>query len=249
VSKLLVTAGWAHAPHLSEQDKRELMASYPRHELEARVNGAPVLGSGAVFPGITQDLIQCKPFLIPDYFRRINGIDFGWDHPSAAVSLAIDMDHDTIYITAEHRQRNATPIVFAPAIKAWGAWIPCAWPHDGLQHDKGSGMVLAKQYKAAGLNMLDEQASHESGGNSVEAGIVDMMDRFQTGRLKVFETCENYFAEMRTYHRKDGKIVKDKDDLIAASRYAIMMRRFAKTRPVKVHRQIYNGAGDRYAGY
>jgi hypothetical protein len=34
--------------------------------------------------------------------------------------------------------------------------------------------------------MLAEHATHEDGGNGVEAGVMEMLDRMQTGRLKVF---------------------------------------------------------------
>jgi hypothetical protein len=63
----------------------------------------------------------------------------------------------------------------------------------------------------------------------VEAGLMDMLDRMKTGRWKVFRTCPKWFEEFRMYHRKDGKVVKLKDDLISASRYALMMKRFAET--------------------
>jgi hypothetical protein len=33
------------------------------------------------------------------------------------------------------------------------------------------------------------------------------------------------------YHRKDGKVVKIDDDLMDATRYALMMKRHAITRP------------------
>ncbi len=33
------------------------------------------------------------------------------------------------------------------------------------------------------------------------------------------------------YHRKEGKVVKERDDVISASRYALMMLRFAMTEP------------------
>jgi hypothetical protein len=33
------------------------------------------------------------------------------------------------------------------------------------------------------------------------------------------------------YHRKDGKVVKEADDLMSATRYAIMMLRHAATEP------------------
>jgi hypothetical protein len=36
---------------------------------------------------------------------------------------------------------------------------------------------------------------------------------------------------MRMYHRKDGRIVKERDDVMSASRYALMMIRFAKPEP------------------
>jgi hypothetical protein len=63
---------------------------------------------------------------------------------------------------------------------------------------------------------------------------MEMLDRMQTGRWKVFSTCGGWFGEFRLYHRKDGLIVKLKDDLISSSRYAYMMRRFAiKVRPAE----------------
>ena len=76
--------------------------------------------------------------------------------------------------------------------------------------------------------MLAEKATFEDGGNGVEAGIADMLDRMQGGRLKVFSHLEDWFAEFRIYHRKDGLIVKLNDDRISSSRYALMMKRFAE---------------------
>jgi hypothetical protein len=34
------------------------------------------------------ELITCDPIPIPKHWARINGLDFGWDHPFAAISLA-----------------------------------------------------------------------------------------------------------------------------------------------------------------
>ncbi|MGL4395035.1 MAG: DNA packaging protein, partial [Hyphomicrobium sp.] len=117
------------------------------------------------------------------------------------------------------------------AIRAWGDWIPVAWPHDGLQHDKGSGEQLAEQYRAQKLNMLTEKATHAEGGNGVEAGVMDMLERMETGRFKVFRGLNDWFEEFRLYHRLDGKIVKERDDLMSATRYGVMMLREAKTQP------------------
>ena len=110
--------------------------------------------------------------------------------------------------------------------------MPTAWPHDGLQHDKGSGEQLAIQYAAAGLKMLKDRATFEDGSNGVEAGLMEMLERMQTGRFKVFGHLEDWFGEFRLYHRKDGKVVKLQDDLLSATRYALMMKRKAITRPM-----------------
>jgi phage terminase large subunit-like protein len=218
------------AEHYTPEQRAQIIKSYPSHEREARANGVPVLGSGRVFP-IAEEDIKCAAFPIPNTWPRIGGLDFGWDHPFAAVDLAWDRDTDRIYITRSYRQRETTPVFHAAALKPWGAWLPWAWPHDGLQHDKGSGEQLAVEYRNAGLNMLPERATFSDGSFGVEAGITRLLQRMQTGRLKVFEHLGDWFEEFRLYHRKDGLIVKVKDDLMSATRYAEMMLRFASTEP------------------
>jgi len=233
----------ADAEHYTREQRDAIIASYPVHEREARISGIPSLASGRVFP-LPDDKIACEARAIPKEWAQLNGLDFGYDHPFAAVNIAFDRDADVLYVTKTYRERESTPILHAAAIKPWGDWIPCAWPHDGLQHDKGSGLGLASQYRAQGLNMMAEHATHEDGGNGVEAGVMEMLDRMQTGRLKVFSHLEEWFSEFRLYHRKDGKIVKERDDLLSATRYALMMKRFADTEP----RQRSAGQGHGFEG-
>ncbi len=220
------------AAHYTPVQRAAITEKYPEHERDARTRGLPALGSGLVFP-VADDSIACAPVAVADHWPRINGLDFGFEHPFAAVALAWDRDADTIYVTAEYVEAKATPIVHAAAIRPWGAWIPCAWPHDGLQHDKGSGNALAGQYRAQGLSMHPDHATHEEGGFGTEAGVSEMLDRMRTGRLKVFATCAAWFAEKRNYHRKNGLIVKERDDLMSATRIGVMMRRFAIVQPVR----------------
>jgi hypothetical protein len=218
------------AEHYTPEQRAAIVARYPAHEREARAKGIPILGSGRVFP-VEEERIRCDPFKIPAHWRQINGLDFGWDHPFAAVNCAWDAEADTFYVCKEYREREATPHTHAASIKPWGSWVPCAWPHDGLQHDKGSGEELKEQYVTHGLEMLTEKATWPDGGNGVEAGLMDMLERMQTDRWKVFATCGAWFGEFRLYHRDDGKLVKLNDDLISASRYALMMKRHACTKP------------------
>lgn len=218
--------------HYTAEDKARIIASYPPHEREARAKGIPTMGSGRVFP-IADELIKIPPMTIPAHWPQINGMDFGWDHPFGAVNTAWDRDSDCVYVTKAYRQKEATPVIHAAAIKPWGEWIPCAWPHDGYQHDKGSGDQLSELYRKQGLNMLLENATHPEGGFGVEAGLMDMLDRMQTGRFKVFSNLNEWFEEFRLYHRLEGKIVKERDDLMSATRYAVMMLREAKVNVAK----------------
>jgi hypothetical protein len=214
------------AEHYTPEQAAAIIASYPEHERDARAKGIPILGSGRVFP-VVEEAIKVRSFPIPPHWPRIIGLDFGIDHPTAVAWLAWDRDSDTIYVTDCYRQKNASIAIHAAAIRARGDWVPVSWPHDGLQRDKGSGEQLAKQYKDQGLAMLPDRATFDDGSNGLEAGVSEMLTRMQTMRLKVFSHLEDWFEEFRLYHRKDGLIVKKKDDVISASRYALMMLRYA----------------------
>lgn len=222
----LVSMTIEDAEHYTPEQRAAIIASYPPHEREARTKGIPMLGSGRVFP-VVEETITVDAFPIPAEWVQIGGLDFGWDHPFGAVKLAWDRDSDVLYVVAFYRKREATPVIHAAALRPWGDWLPWSWPHDGLQHDKGSGEQLAEQYRQQALNLLPERATFEDGTNGVEAGVLEMLDRMQTGRLKVFSHLTEWFEEFRLYHREKGRIVKLNDDLLSATRYAMMMRRHA----------------------
>lgn len=217
------------ALHIPAAERQRIINSYPAHERAARISGQPVLGSGRIFPIADED-IMCDSFdmaSVPFYWLEIAGIDFGWDHPTAAVKLLYNPQDDIVYLTNTYKRKEATPIIHAAALRSWGKSIPWAWPHDGLQHDKGSGLPLASQYRDQGLNMLEEHARFEDGSNSVEAGIAEMLMRMETGRFKVFRHLTDFFDEFHLYHRRDGKIFKEYEDILSACRYAIVCLRNA----------------------
>ena len=214
--------------HYSAEEKARIIASYLAHELEARTKGTPTLGSGRIFP-VSEESITIDQREFPSHWPRIGGMDFGWDHPFAAVEVVWDRDSDVVYVSRTHRLREATPVLHAAAIRPWGNLL-WAWPRDGRRETlEGAGIALMKQYQAQGLDMLHEHAQFEDGSVSVEAGIMGMLDRMKTGRFKVFSHLLEWFEEFRLYHRKDGRVVKEGDDLLAATRYAVMMLRYART--------------------
>jgi len=228
----IFNATWDDAPHLDDEVKQEILAALPEHEREMRSKGIPVLGSGLVFP-VKEEDIKRPSFSIPEHWSKICGMDFGWDHPTAAVWLAHDRDSDAIYVYDTYRKSAETPVFHAAAMKTRGHWIPVVWPHDGSQHDKGSGIPLAQIYRQQGLNMGVKHFENPEGGQSVEAGLMNMLDKMRTSRFFVFDYCFDWFEEFRMYHRKDGKVIKINDDLMSATRYAAQSLRFAKTSEVK----------------
>jgi phage terminase large subunit-like protein len=243
----VIRATWDDAPHMTPEMRANKLLSIPAHQRDMRSKGDPLMGAGIVFP-FAEDQITVEPFEIPRHWPQIIGIDFGWQHPFAACNLAYDRDTDTIYITADYREPKVTPAIHAAAIRPWGAWKPVAWPHDGLNTEKGTGDELRQAYVNEGFNVLPWKATNPpqagkkegEGGNSVEAALLDMFERFESGRLKVFKTCRNWLEEHRSYHRDvKGKIVPLFDDTISASRYGIMMIRHARTQVIKRQQQNF----------
>lgn len=239
------TATWEDVDHLDEKTKKQLLSVYSPAEREMRSKGIPVFGSGLVYPVSESDIV-CEDFEIPVHFICLAAIDFGFDHPTAISWVAFDPDNDIIYIYDEYRRSKETPITHAAVLNARTPGLPVAFPHDGLQHDKGSGIQLAQQYRDLGVYMLPEHFSNPpvegklTGNNSVEAGISILLQRFETKRLKLFESCTETMEEMRLYHRKNGKVVPIKDDLLSALRYAsLSVERFGEKQKNKASYRKY----------
>lgn len=247
------------ALHYTPAQRLAIVEAYPPHERDARARGEPMLGSGRIFP-FDDATVAEPPLQIPAFWPRICGTDFGYNHPAAAVWGAWDRDTDTVHIYDCYRKKEASPAVIAAAIRARGAWIPCAWPHDGLVRDKASGVIIAQQYRDYGVNMLRDRATHApakgqkegDGGSGLEAGIMDMYDRMQTGRLKVAKHLADWFEEFKMYHRKDGLVVAELDDLLSATRYLLMMLRkavvFNPPKPIAVPGYRNSSPGMGYLG-
>ena len=218
--------------HLNEDVMTQILSSYSPHEREMRRYGRPSIGSGLVFP-VQEDKLMIDPVQLEDHWPRIAGIDFGWDHPTAVVWVAWDKDEDELYIYDCYRQSKASPSVHAASIRTRSESVPIAYPHDGNRRDSMGNPGLADQYRSLGCNMMLEHFTnppalgHNKGGNSVEEGLMDMLQYMEQGRFHVFNTLADWFEEFRMYHRKGGKVVPFKDDLMSATRYAVLSRRFA----------------------
>jgi hypothetical protein len=186
------------------------------------------MGSGRVFL-VDEEELLVDPFDCPSHWVRLGGIDFGWTHFAAFCECWWDRDLDIFYLVRTLRLREQTPLEHVEAVRHWR--LRWAWPHDGRNATlAGAGVPLMKQYADARLDMMLEKATFEDGGMSVEAGVQMMHDRMPGGRWKVFRgQNDGWLEEYGLYFRKDGLLVKEKDDALSASRYALMMRRHGLT--------------------
>lgn len=210
----MVTASWADAPHLTEKDKADLLSAYPPHQRDARTQGIPALGAGAIYP-IPESDFTVQPFKLPNHWTRMYGMDVGWNRTAVAFA-AYDMDTDTCYIFAEHYRGQAEPSVHADAIKSRGSWMPGVIDPASRGRGQKDGEQLYNLYVELGLQISPAD-------NSRESGIYEVYQRLSSGRLKVFSTCQNWLTEFRIYRRDEkGNVVKEFDHLMDATRYLVM---------------------------
>lgn len=238
-----IIAGWEDAKHpdgrthLDPAHLDRLLAAFLPHERAMRSKGIPVLGSGMVFP-VPQEQITIESKLLPRHCRHICAMDFGSggvNHPTAAVWWAFDMDAKVACLYATYKSLATEVGTHATAIRAKGAWIPVAWPHDGQRREAYASEGIAHAYRNAGVNML---ASHfldpDTGTNAVEPGVVAMyqaMNGADDGwTIKVFESATDFWREFPLYHRseKDSTIVRMNDDIMSAARIGYRSRRYAR---------------------
>lgn len=215
--RVFVQAGWEDNPYLSPDEREDLekrFASRP-HELEARRKGIPSIGSGMIYP-IEETRIVCDPFEIPEHFRRVYGMDFGWSNPTAAVFLAHDTQQDIVYVYAEYSQSELPPQTHANTLQMLGAdWMNGVCDPSGQQADKSDGENLLNRYASHGLKLTKAD-------NSVEDGIQEVYERMLTGRLKIFKSCTGVLTERRMYARDEkGRVKKMNDHLMDALRYGV----------------------------
>ncbi len=211
--RFVVMATWDDAPHLEEQEKAELWSSFPPYQRDARTKGVPQLGSGAIYP-VPESEIVVKPFQLPDHWQKGYGFDVGWNK-TAAIWGAVDRESDVLYLFSEHYQGQAEPAIHAAAIKARGD-VPGFIDPSARGRNQMDGKQLLIQYEDLGLDLAEAD-------NAVEAGIYAVWMRLSTGRLKVFETLNNWLSEYRIYRRdENGKVVKKNDHLMDGTRYLIL---------------------------
>jgi phage terminase large subunit-like protein len=218
--KYVVMAGWSDVPHLSEADKKILLASIPPFQRDARTKGIPQLGAGAIYP-IPESEVAVDRFDIPKSWRKLYGLDVGWNK-TAAIWLAQDPNTNIWYAYGEYYKGESEPSSHAATIRARGDWIPGVIDTAARGRSQIDGDNLMQMYKDLGLKLNDAD-------KAVETGLFTVWELLSTGQLKVFSDLKNFWNEYRLYRRDEkGKVIKTNDHIMDALRYAMMGRDVAK---------------------
>lgn len=222
MSRYIVNVTWEEVPHLSDSEKAELLSSIPQYQRKARSKGHPVLGSGVIYP-FDEEQIIIKPFDIPREWPRCFGLDHnagaGW---TAIVYFAWDRQNQIVYIYRDYKSDSKAVSDHVDNLRTVGSsqakhkplWMPGVGDLSGLLVTEKDSIQFIDLYKDKGVDV-------ELPDKAVETGIQSVYDLLQARRLRVFAQCQDWLAEFRQYHRKDGKIIKKNDHLMDATRYGI----------------------------
>ena len=226
--------------HIPLAERQRIIDGYPEHEREARTRGEPMLGSGRIYKTSEAAIIEdTDPLQFPNYWKWGAGMDIGMSgaHPWAYVLMCWDVDTDVIHLVAELRMSDAASPAHVQAIRTlekrvFGRFMdfPTAWPTDAGTREHNNARPFTNAYIDHGLRMMPEPASHPGvtgqAAYSLEAGVAEIDQRERAGKWKIARGMLCYLEERRLYHRKDGEIVRLRDDTLAAARYGYMMRRY-----------------------
>ena len=178
---------------------------------------------GAVYKEFRKSIHVIDPFPIPRPWRKVRGLDFGYNNPTGCVWVARDRDN-RFYVYDEHYRSQESLESHAKAIQKrdWNYEDPWYGPtysdHYGQERAQyallGIPCTPAKKAINPGIELLRSLMMVKGDGKP---------------QFCVFRNCENLIKEIQGYRWPEGSLGKnpkdepiDKDNhLLDALRYAI----------------------------
>ena len=223
-------------PFLLNETRKQLERDYLPHERDARRNGVPVMGKGAVF-----QIRNWPTYKTGDYdFRNTSGL-----HRVIALDLGLVNDKTVISLMYWHPEEQEAWLHTQIVVKGTEE----ANPMNYIQHlmrpevfgtpivlppDAGTpgrytmnSMSIRQLFEQYELNVHpdpimnppDDQGRRT---NHKSFGINTMRQMLELGTLHVNENCVEFLREAQNYYADDKGRFSDPDDCIDSARYALL---------------------------
>jgi phage terminase large subunit-like protein len=223
-------------PFLLHETRRQLERDYLPHEREARMQGKPIQGKGAVFQ--IRDWPTYKPseidFRSLPNIHRIIALDLGLVNDKTVISLMYwDPYERTAYL---HKQilvqgiEEAVPTQYINHLlrpEVFGT--PIVLPADASTAGRYtmSASSIRELFESYELNVYSKAIMNpaDSEGrvtNHKSYGINQMRQMLEVGSLMINENCADFLREAQNYYVDTQGRFSDPDDCIDSARYAIL---------------------------
>ncbi len=201
-------------PHYPREEFERAKATMPSWKFRMFYLGEFTKPEGLVYEDFNPGEHIVTPFEIPSSWRRIVGVDFGYNNPTAAVWVAVNPDN-VMYVYREYYQRNKLP-------EESGADILRLSEGENIEavYCDPSNPAAIEEYRRMRLPAL-------GASNAVKEGIERVIAGFKGERLFIFKGLNNLLDEIENYRWKvhnDSIVdepVKEYDHAVDALRYAI----------------------------
>lgn len=221
--------------YLPPDYEENLARNKPKWWVDRYLHGSFKYAEGLVYPNF-MDWFE-EPFIIPAYWKRITGLDFGRRDPTAHLVAALDPIRKIIHVYAEVEETldNMTLDELISKIKATHDFPDylLAYPHQcdprGRNRDQVSGNSWIDAYRERGLIL---QTATDCESNSIAVTIQKVYEYAANGRLRVFKTCTKLKDALSKYKyppkdladadKNQGEVPMDKNNhLPDALRYML----------------------------
>ncbi|HZK34562.1 MAG TPA: hypothetical protein VFD33_04555 [Bacillota bacterium] len=262
-------------PEWYEQTKKDLPHSYLQ-EYPSTAEEAFSAGEATAFPEFSIEVHVCKPFPIPEHWRKWASVDNGYDDPFAFYWSAVSED-GTVYIYREFtREKEEPKLIYSDQATEFMERCKFTAIEDGEAVDK----IEKLDYIVAGLDAWHTHVRDISGKNLIDyymdGGIkygfikavtdrklgkatvheylkpyVDENTGKWTAKLQIFDTCTKLIETLPQLPKDDKNPEKVADCSIDhcfdSLRYNLLAYHVAYTKPVEPETPLIRSHKDRIA--
>jgi phage terminase large subunit-like protein len=225
-----------HEPFLLNTTRQQLERDYLPHEREARMQGRPIMGKGAVFQVRNWPTYKSGDYVFAEMrnIQRVIALDLGLVNDKTVISLMYwDPYERSAWL---HKQivvqgvEEAVPTQYInhllrPEVYGTPIVLPADANSQGRYTMSSSSIrELFEQYELnvherAIMNPPDPQGRVT---NHKSYGINQMRQMLEVGSLMVNENCVDFLREAQNYYVDQQGRFSDPDDCIDSARYAIL---------------------------